>query len=303
MVNKSLHNFVTYLNETIGISLEVCELENIRSIPFAIRNHYEVSMGRVMGRDVVLLLERKKGSATPSALAKQLQWIEEKLGLKGILLAKGIAPYQRSRFIKNKIPFVVPHEQAFLPLFGMDLREKGVKLKEVKEAVSPATQLIILAWLNRKPVVERWTVEGICNSMGYSRMTVGRAIKQLEGLGLIEEQNIKRGRVVQELRMPVDRKLLWMAAKQHLRSPVKKRIFLERSLSNIGLASGISALSKITMISGESREVVAILDREWTKHHESQKTEVVASAHIDLCQTEIELWSYDPRILADGKNG
>jgi len=101
-----------------------------------------------------------------------------------VYVTDALASYERRRLIEQKVPFLVPSNQLYLPNLGIDLREYFRKPPTAPEtALSPATQAMLIAVLLRKPWCPEWQPAEVLGSLGYTPMTLSRAVKELTAAG------------------------------------------------------------------------------------------------------------------------
>ena len=97
-----------------------------------------------------------------------------------------VTSLDRKRLIDRKIPFVVPGNQIYLPMLGIDLREHFRRIRDEVTRFSPATQAAVLLLLNN-PKARTYDSKKLADQLGYSKMTASRILNELniEDLGII----------------------------------------------------------------------------------------------------------------------
>ena len=102
-----------------------------------------------------------------------------------VLGSCALASYERKRLIEQKVPFLVPGNQLYLPDLGINLREYFRKPPVAPDtALSPATQAMLIIVLLRKPWRAEWQPAEVVNELGYTAMTLSLAVKELTGAGI-----------------------------------------------------------------------------------------------------------------------
>ena len=264
------------------------------SIPDGIRSEYHFGEIQLLGKSFVYPLAGDPGKKTPSIVAKHLNWIEEKFGERGILIIEAIESYNRKRLIEQKVPFIVPGNQLYLPDLGIDLREYLRRVREKPSTLSPSAQMVLLSHLLRKTIIETWTATALSDALGTSKMTMSRAIDELASHDLVDVQaEGRQKRVI----FKNDRRTLWENALPHLRSPVQRRVYVERE-DSIGVHAGLTALSEVTMIVPPNRRIRAVTHKEWKSMQLNSKMRIIPKAATDLAALELEIWKYDPKLLS-----
>ncbi len=105
----------------------------------------------------------------------------------------------------------------YLPFLAL-ICASTLKDQENRGGFSPSTQAVVLYYLTRNGQL-RLTPKKLASELGYSIMTMTRALDELngEGIGTIAMEGRER-----VLRFHRDKKQVWETALERLRSPVKK---------------------------------------------------------------------------------
>jgi len=283
-----------YIGETLGIHPLFSEWGDAGQIPYAIRGDYDFALVNLLDRRFVVLSPKDEAEVSPAKVAKHLDWIEQNFQFTGIFIANGLEAYNRKRLIEQKVSFIIPGNQLYLPELGIDFREHLRKVRQKHSKLSPSTQLVLLAYLLGKFQNEAWTATSLAGRLELTKMTISRAIEELESQDLIEVRTEGREK---QIHFKMRGRELWEKAKPALRSPVQNRVFVENMDWGIGAFAGLSALSENTMLVAPTREVRAISSREWKALQTDTNLRIIPQASADLAQVELEIWKYDPRLL------
>lgn len=93
----------------------------------------------------ILVAEKRSEEQTPAIIRKHLNLLQQKSGFEPIYFRESISAYNRKRLIENKISFIVPGNQMYLPFLGIDLREYIKKLRSPESKImSPSSQVVLL---------------------------------------------------------------------------------------------------------------------------------------------------------------
>ena len=164
------------------------------------------------------------------------------------------------------------------------------------EKISPATQAVLIHSLNggvRQPV----TPKELAKQLGYTAMTMSRALDEIEGnqLGTIKREGHER------LLLPEINRVLWTRVQPFLKNPVRDvvRIREENLPRNLRLAAGTTALAQWSMLNPPKEPVYAMGRQDWKKL--SSKVETIPVEDDGTCQ--VQLWRYDPRLFAQNQKG
>lgn len=121
-----------------------------------------------------------------------------------------------------------------------------------------------------------------------------RALDELEGAGW--GQIVKEGRE-RVLRFDRNKKALWKNARETLRSPVKKRLWVKHSLNKpLGMKVGLSALAYYSALAEPSNSVLALEGKKWKGIKTNKNLRVLEIAEPAACK--LEIWSYPPGLFA-----
>jgi len=236
--------FGKYLFENLGVSITIEKWQKEKNLPLFLRDLYRFYECQLFHVPCLVMEARDEDEITPATIRKHIRQIEDMWRHEIIYLHPSISSYNRKRLIEHKISFVVPGNQMYLPLLGIDLREHIKGMRSVKKKISPSTQAVILF------VLYKWPREGLTPSrlaqmVNYTPMTLTRAFDEIETTGLGNVEMEWRERV---LHFEVDRKTLWEKSLDLLRSPVRKRVKVSMPQDTLSLLlAGESALSHHTV--------------------------------------------------------
>ncbi len=205
-----------------------------------------------------------------------------------------VTAYNRKRLIEQKVPFIVPGNQMYLPMLAIDLREHFRRIREKAPTFSPSTQVVVLHALLRDAGQVLIPAE-LAPQLGYSAMTMTRAFDELETANLAEVTVRGRERC---LRLIGGRKEIWEKALPFLRSPVSKRLFIRRTREAEGaIRAGLTALAHFSMLAPPEYTIYALSREDWKALRQRHKTIEVPAQDPDA--SEIEVWWYPPALLAE----
>ena len=282
-----------YLFESLGVSLAIQKWQKEKSLPLFLRDLYKFHECQLLHESCLVMEARDEEEITPATIRKHIRQIEDIWRHGVIYLHPSISSYNRKRLIEHKISFVVPGNQMYLPLLGIDLREHIKGVRSVKKKISPSTQAVILFMLYNWPQ-EGLTPSRLAAQLNYTPMTLTRVFDEIETAGLGNIEMEWRERVVH---FEVSKKSLWEKSLDLLRSPVRKRVKVsvpDRMLPL--LLSGESAMPHYSMLAEPPHTVYAVSAEEWKV---LQLSEEVTELKIhEPGSKEIEIWKYNPELFA-----
>lgn len=290
-----VHNFESYLLENLGISSSLEPWSKENGLPIFLRDLYRFYTCKLLEQPFLVMAARDKDEVTPVTIRKHIERVGKIWQHEVIYLHPTVSSYNRKRLIEHKISFVVPGNQMYLPLLGMDLREHIRSIRIAKKKFSPSTQAVILS------ILYNWKERGITPSqlakdLNYTKMTMTRAFDEIEAADLADVSMEWRERV---LRFDGDRKSLWKKAFHQLRTPTSQRVKV-LGLHNNGnfpmLLAGESALARSSMLVEPQNRIYAVSAETWKamQLHEG----MIKLAIHELNSIEIEIWKYPPELFA-----
>ena len=295
-MNQLTTNFKRYLKETLDIDARPKQWLGTGNLPIFLRNMYVFFEVRILGMPCLVMATKDKTEQTPATIRKHMLHVRKKWQEEVIYVQQRVTAYNRKRLIQHKIPFVVPLNQMYLPFLGIDLREHFKNSRETEASFSPSTQVVVLYYLSQKGQL-RLTPKALANELGYSIMTMTRALDELDGAGLGTIAMEGRERV---LRFNRDKKRVWETALERLRDPVKKRLWV-KAFSNkaFGVKAGLSALAHYSNLAEPVNPVMALDGKQWKAVKTNDDVMILDIAEPNA--SELEIWSYSPKLF--GKKG
>lgn len=288
--------FHEYLNDNLALQISVSRCRETNKLPLVLREGYDFFETSIYDQRCVLLVPKFPGEITPAIISKHIEQLRKYLHSLPIYLTESMTPFNRRRLIQHKVPFIVPHNQMYLPFLGLDLREHftGSRKRRI-EGLTPSSQAILI-WLLYEEGAAQYSVNRLSQIFGYSTMTISRVFNELEALSIVESRKEGRQRVIIS---PIDKKI-WDTRRDYLCSPVRNRKFLSILAPTIeGVRAGLSALAGYTMIAEPRIPVYACTPTEWKRLRADEGVEVLPEAEPGA--VEIEIWSYSPHVCA--RNG
>jgi hypothetical protein len=284
-----------YLHETLGITPRVRAWPRAGKLPYFLQDAFEVRQFTLVDRQMLLAIDKhpdKPGLANVRVLMDKLHQLA---GMPVIYVTATLASYERKRLIEQKVPFLVPGNQLYLPDLGIDLREYFRKPPVAPETVfSPATQAMLITVLLRSPWPIEWQPAEVVSDLGYTAMTLSRAVKELTAAGIATLRTEGRTRWLNAERSAAE---TWDLAKPLLRSPIKRR-FWARPAPNwrpphVRLA-GLSALARHTMLTDPPWPIYAVSPAQWKAAQADLQT--LPEPLPGACEWEV--WHYNPALIA-----
>lgn len=281
-----------YLKHNLGIDVILEKFNNNKKLPFYITEIYHFSVMKFLEKEFLYLEIVDKLPSTTN-IKKHIETILLKCNMNCILGISKISMHKRKRLIEEKISFIVPYSQMFVPCIGISLSEKINQSigRKSSEFFSPATQMLFLHLVYDKLNTTITPTEA-AKKLNLSKMTMSRAFAQLLNLGLVTARAEGTKKIFSVIDIP---KILFEKGKKHLGSPISRKIYTDNQevLQN-SIVSGVQALSIKTMLNPPKYQIRAI-----QKNDDRLKNITIYDQDYfdDENAYELELWDYDPGIF------
>lgn len=290
----------SYVGETMHAALKLRPWPEAQTLPPYLRNSYLIVEGDLRGRRSLWLFARDE--PTPAAIEKHLSAMGERWPDAQVVVFDRLPSYVRRRLIEKGISFVVPGTQLYVPEHGLDFRSRAKRSIQVREALRPSAQAMLLYLLLHASESARvYSASGLAPLLGQSLMTASRAVAELESHGLIRVRSAGRTR---EVCLRGETRGVWQSAQALLRTPVTRRSTLADgppSLADGYILAGLTALSRQSMLAEPRARTYAV------GRARARASEVVGTARARYWPVDeeesptVEVWSYDPVPLSDGR--
>jgi DNA-binding MarR family transcriptional regulator len=251
----------------------------------------------------LLLFSKRNPPFTPSQIANHARIVESRLQASSAFVFLRLSASDRKRLIQRQVPFIVPGQQTYLPTALIDLREHAKSsarnLDRSADLLSAPAQALLLFELQKKPESAAWPLHRWADTLGYSRMTLTRVVRELVSSGLCQAP-AKGREVLVQLRH--HGAALWREALPLFDSPIKDRRWCQvmKGADLPILEAGPTALSRFSLLAAGRTKVAALSSHAYRNAVRGGK--VVPLTDGDEADSLIERWRYDPaRISPDGR--
>ena len=286
-----------YLRDTLGVAPKGRAWARAGKLPYFLQDAFEIRELELWDRPILIAIDRRANRPALANLRGQLDKLRALTGHPVVYVTGVLASYERKRLIEQKVPFIVPGNQLYLPDLGIDLREYFRQRPQAPDtALSPATQAMLITTLLRKPWRPDWQPGEVVTEMGYTAMTLSRAVKELTAAGIGTLRTEGRVRWLHMERSAAD---TWDHAKPLLRSPVRRRIWAhpipKLKPPHVRLA-GLSALARYSMLAEPQWSVYAVSPAQWKA---ATQTGIKILPEQLPGASEWQLWRYNPALAPD----
>jgi len=283
-----------YLHEALGVAARVRRWSGAQKLPYFLQDAFDLHELQLRDKQILLASGRKERLPALNTLRTQLDRLAHIAERPVVFAMSALASYERKRLVERKIPFVVPGNQLYLPDLGIDFREYFRRPQEGVTAFTPATQAIFIAALLRGEWKDELKPAEIIAELGYTPMTLSRAVRELAAAGLVMASQKGRARGLQVNHPPAK---AWEQAGPFLRSPVKRTSWVNfrgRAKSYQPLLAGLSALASYSMLAEPAYPVYAVGLSQW-KIAQEAGAQILPAPQPEASQWQV--WSYTPSLI------
>ena len=283
-MNEIIVKTVSYIELLTGEKINILPLDiKLRErVPMYLLGAYNLFEGVLYDKHLCFAFIDKDVGTTPALYSKRAQAILLATGLLPVFVITKMASYNAQRLTRNRVNFIVPGRQLFLPSLLIDLG-RNLEDSPLPESIPAAAQLMILYHLE-VAILNGKTGKEIAEIIGASTANITRALRWLVAKGVATVKGSKP----KYLRFRYNGKALWNASLGYMKSPVLKTI--RTDMNPQGLTCGQNALAEYGMLIEASHEMVAIGPKDYRAIKQDK------DSHYG--ENEIQVWRYDPQILA-----
>ncbi len=289
-IDDYINNVILYIKKTLDYKMEITDIEKkqLANIPLVMSANYKFFNSHLFNTPVVLAFCKNSRDITPVQLQKQVKMIEQKIQLTVIILLDQIASYNLQRLIGQRVNFIIPMKQMFLPSLLMDLKKTKSEDEDIPTQITPIAQCILLYHLQIASLNDV-DLKRLMKIFNISYSTANRAVRWLSAQKLISSNGTREKSICIEM----GKKALWEKAQPWFTNPIEKKVRTDASLLK-AMESGVNALSTYSLINKESHE------------HYAMSKEEYKNLNIETSQNYgencIEIWRYNPRLLSKSED-
>lgn len=268
----------------IKVGLRLLEKGELKGIPIDAALGYHFYEAQFSGHPFLLLEAKNQRKLAPLQYLRLAGHIQAIKGLPCVFLFQSLPTYERNRLIERGVYFVVGDKYVFLPFLLVNAREaKAVKT----DKLLPAAQYLLLYHLQVRDLTGEslMTLEQI---LPYKYVTLSRAVRQAEAMGLLECHAGAAGEKI--LHLLPDKEQLWLEAEPLMRNPVKTIHFVDEKPDG-SLLCGINALAGYSSLNPEDCPAYAISEEQYRKLKKEGRLQGLNPVEGNV---KIEVWKYPP---------
>ena len=280
-----------YMNDIWGFDVKAESWEGEKSLPLYLRK------GRgffVLSFDdeKCLLLSINDDSFSLNSFQKQMRKIEENAPGPVVLCFTHLTSYQRKVLIENRVPFIVPDSQVYLPFMGILLKERMKSAEKQVGKMTAISQQVYLYLMYHRDVQPISKVN-LSKVLHVSAMSITRAVKDLVKKDFVNEGKNGHSDAVS---LSGDPRQLYKRMEPFFINPVIKRVVVKNDAQVILLPlAGESALSAQSMLNPPGIQCRAVSRHMYKMIENLMIVNPNWDSVNDCC--ELEIWKYDPNVL------
>lgn len=283
-----------YFQDTLGLPITIKGVpENaLKNLPMFLNHSYSYKFLEVEKNPFLLVEEIDRTNIrTAGQLSKFDKIFREQTGLSPIFILYSLSLQMRRNLIANRISFVVPDNQLYLPEILIVLKESNLQPNSFSALLTPSTQLLLLYHLQVKSL-ETFSFKEIAKKLGYSPKTITKIAAELKARNICQITGTKEKR----FEFNEDSKQLWQLSEPQMQSPIIKSYFTSVRGIEQFCKSGDVALSYYTFLNETGKESIAVPKSEFEKLKSVNYWNYLDDIEGDI---QIEIWKYNPALLSD----
>lgn len=287
-----------YFLETLGLKVEPKAFEYQNKFSIFLKNSYIFYFFVIFDKPYILAIAKYPEESTPAQIAKHIEEIEKITKERCIYVAEALPAYNRQRLIAHKVPFVILTTQMYLPDLGIDFRKASKhNPSRVSHRITSSAQTVVIYALINKDKKE-FTPSELATKLGYTRMSMTRALNELETANL--GKTIRRGKE-RYFCFHTRKKDLWKQTMGILQTPIKEVFWIQeteqvcKKIKTFGFIAGLSALSLQSNLNPPSYPIYAIFKDKWKDLIKSENIKKIPIS--EECSMQVEIWHYDPDLF------
>lgn len=288
-------NVASYLNEQLGENIDLKPFKDQKQLPLFLTSEYIFSECKIHDVDCVLV-ESKDIKFNMNKLTKQLAKLNDYGVKRPVMVFAALDSEKRRKLVMNRVPFIVPGYQLYLPFIYINFADKFLKVPSKLERFTAAAQMIFIKILlsEQKEIITK----SLAESLGLTVMTVNRVLRQFIAMGIVEVW----GMGTKKRYFRIEKKKFWEVGKAYMVSPISKAMYLKNlSVDMNAVCSSDSALAALTMMSHSKYKTFAL-----DKHQFDliDPAIMISESEVDedLEYLRVERWKYNPFLFCKEGN-
>ncbi|MCM1222472.1 MAG: hypothetical protein NC548_49190 [Lachnospiraceae bacterium] len=296
-----MEKLISYLTDKLGLKAEALDRpydrpEVLKSERF---KRYESSYISIDGERVLLIKPPSNAELGGKKLTSDYRKVCRFYNGVVLMWLPSVDYALRKTLVSNRVNFIVVGSQLYLPSLYISLQEKNLKVIQESETLSIPAQVVVIYHLVKKSL-NGIPLTHVAKLVGYSPKTLSLVTQELVSKGIISLN--RDGRTSKYMTFKFGGKQLWDSVKGLMVSPIVKTGYCGKrlldSFENSGKGiyrAGKEAFKEYAFGDDYTEIATAAI----YKDRLQQSGLVIDSTNT--YSTKIEVWRYDPDILAVGR--
>ena len=241
----------SYIENTLHQPIQIEPYNEIDNLPLSLRNGLTLYCLDI--NTVNFLLIKPNDNTGISELRKIHKRIQQLTGCLCVLYLQEFNQYAISKMIEESIPFIVENKQIYIPFLGIALSQSNERILKSCSQISFLTQKLLIT-----AIYQQWEKINITKASEFLNVTktsITRCFDEIEFLDIPVLKKYGRSRYIIGAS---DKKAFWNKIKEYMRNPVIHSYLLNDGIETDLPLSGISALSKYSMIEDNTYPTYAV---------------------------------------------
>jgi hypothetical protein len=149
-VQPELQELERYVYDALGATVKTAPWRGTGNLPPVLRERYKFAQAELLGLRALLVIDSNPEEQPPATVRKHMDMLQARQRADPIYVRAQVTAYNRNRLIEQKVPFIVPGNQMYLPMLAIDWREHFRRVREESSTFSPSTQVAVLHALLRE---------------------------------------------------------------------------------------------------------------------------------------------------------
>ena len=107
-----------YVNAVLGTDVRPVPWDGRTGLPFLLQDAYDFFETRLLGIRCLFMIDRNEGDPkAPGVIRKHMDTVERVADRPVVYVRNAVTSYNRKRLVEQKVSFIVPGNQMYLPMF------------------------------------------------------------------------------------------------------------------------------------------------------------------------------------------
>lgn len=277
-----------YLTKIFNNNVKKTQID-INGLPIYMRGYVYESVV-LYGKKVVFMQPNRLNI---NAYKAHSRIISNEFGCDTVLVLSKSTEGQRKNLIDNGIMFAEENRYLFMPYIGLSFNQtkNNVDVQNIELTINDFLVSLMFVYRNNYLISTR----DIIDTIKTNKMTVLRAIAKLESLKLIEKITYSKE---YKYRLIIEKKPYINEILKIMKFPIRETHVIDKKLlPDTCVFSGLSALSKKTMLTDDEVQTYAIYKEDYEKL-KNDALDYFEGAIIPSNCVKLEIWNYNPLIFS-----